>query len=58
MVTVTVDVKSIPHSVMDAHCYTLLNIISEFYDDPKNQAAYETWHLNKYGCMPEEIRTV
>ena len=32
--------------------------IKSFYDDPKNQKAYQEWYLKRYGCLPEEKEVV
>ncbi len=31
------------------------DIVTEFYRDPKNEAAFQAWHLKKYGCKAPEI---
>lgn len=49
-----VDVKAIPAPIMMAHCRTLLECIGTFFDDPANQAKFEAWHMEKYGCPPKE----
>lgn len=54
MSAISVEVKSIPDPVMSAHCHGLLEAIGRFFDDPVNQAKFEAWHMEKYGCPPKE----
>lgn len=29
--------------------------IKEFFNDSENKRKYREWHLQKYGCEPEEV---
>lgn len=29
-----------------------IDIIKEFYRDPKNKKSYRDWYIKKYGCEP------
>ena len=39
----------------DDHLAEQVNeMAKKFYSDPKNMEAFERWHLEKYGCLPDE----
>lgn len=54
MNAISVEVQAIPDPVMSAHCWGLLEAIGNFFDDPRNQAKFEAWHIEKYGYPPKE----
>lgn len=54
MNAIAVEIAAIPKPVITAHCRGLLEAIGNFFDDPRNQAKFEAWHIEKYGCPPRE----
>ena len=32
----------------------MLDSISEFYKNPKNEKDFQEWHLKKFGCEPDD----
>jgi hypothetical protein len=32
---------------------SMLDSISKFYENPKNEKGFREWHLKKYGCEPD-----
>lgn len=34
---------------------SMVDSLVEFFNDPHNKQEYREWHLQKYGCLPEEV---
>lgn len=41
-------------NISDHTAQQIINMAKKFYSDPKNVERFEKWHLETYGCLPNE----
>lgn len=46
--------KKLTADLIDNHVALLIcEMAKRFYSDPENVKRYEAWHLQEYGCLPD-----